>query len=116
MTFMILYRYNAGVPSGYTQGRSSNFYATVYNNVYMPLATVPLGTETASAAPLFRDSFQLTNQPANFPRVAPASGGGCENEMKKRGVKLPMIVVWIVCSRCALRGWKEIGIVRLDKG
>lgn len=34
----------------------------------MPLATVPLGTETASAAPLFRDSFQLTNWPISLAR------------------------------------------------
>jgi hypothetical protein len=47
---------------------------------YMPLATVPLGTETASAAPLFRDPFQLTNRPANFPRVARVWGVRDEKE------------------------------------
>jgi hypothetical protein len=66
-----LYRYNAGVPRGVLRGGYS-----------MPLATVPLGTETASAAPQFRDWSQLTNR---------ASQCGCRVAL---------------CGVCALRGWK----------
>jgi hypothetical protein len=62
-----------------------------YHTTLTPLATVPLGTETASAAPLFRDSFQLTNRPANFRRVARV-WCVCVWDEKKEEVELPMIV------------------------